>query len=133
MAWGGLIFATPPGATLDSLPSDYEMSSLGPSVEIQSALESLFPGHGHKRGQSEIQTETGWVELNYETEGDVTCMGVRSNADETVVPILQSVCYHFSARLFDNQAGDFAAPGGNSISSLADFRDFRDRNRQPNR
>ena len=131
MAWGGLIFATPIGATLESLPSDYVMPSLGSSSDVQAAIVSLFPDDEHSRGRSNIRTASCWVELNYESNGSVDSLGVRSNAGETALPILQSVCNHFSARLYDNQTGDFTDFGGNASSSMADFRDFRDRNLPP--
>ena len=131
MAWGGLIFVTPPNATLESLPSDYDMPSLGGSPEVRSALASLFPSDFHTQGQSNIRTDTCWIELNYNSDGSVVSIGVRSNADETALSILKTVCHHFSARLFDNQTGDFADFGTESISSLASFRDFRDRNAPP--
>lgn len=131
MAWGGLIFVTPPDATLESLPSDYDMPSLGLSSEIHSALSSLFPSDDHSQGQSNIHTDTCWVELNYESHGSVVSIGVRSNADETALSILQSVCDLFSARLFDNQTSDFADFGTQSVSSMTSFREFRDRNLPP--
>ena len=131
MAWGGLIFATPPNATLESLPSDYAMPSLGSSPDVRAALENLFPDDEHSHGKSNIRTETGWVELNYESDGSVDSLSVRSNADKTALSILRSVCNRFSARLYDNQTSDFADFDGNSSSSMVDFRDFRDRNLPP--
>ena len=131
MAWGGLIFVTPPDATLESLSSDYAMPSLGSSSDVRAAIESLFPDGEHSTGQSSIRTDTCWVELNYESDGSVKTLGVRSSADEAALSILQSVCSLFSARLYDNQTGDFADLTGNASSSMADFRDFRDRKLPP--
>ena len=132
MAWGGLIFVTPPTATLDSLPPDYDMPTLGTSSEVHAALTRLFPTDNHTRGQSNIRTDTCWVELNYGTDDSVVSIGVRSNADESALAILKSVCDHFAARLFDNQSGDFSDLGAETASSMATFRNFRDRNVPPN-
>jgi len=131
MAWGGLIFVTPPDAALDALPSDYAMPTLGLSPDVRSELETLFPDDEHSLGRSSIQTDTGWIELNYESSGSVDSLGVRSNADDTALSILQTVCQHFSGRLFDNQTGDFADFDCGTTSSMANFRSFRDRNLPP--
>ena len=131
MAWGGLIFVTPRDATLDSLPSDYDMPVIGTSSEVHAALNSLFPTGEHTRGQSNIRTDTCWVELNYDSDNSVVSIGVRSNADETALSILNSVCRLFAARLFDNQSGDFCDFDAETASSMAAFRDFRDRNAPP--
>lgn len=121
MAWGGLIFVTPPDATLDSLPSDYDMPVIGTSSEVHAALTSLFPTDDHTRGQSNIRTDTCWVELNYESDDSVVSIGVRSNADETALAILNAVCRHFAARLFDNQTSDFADFGVEIMSGVPWF------------
>ena len=131
MAWGGLIFECPADSTLDSLPADYDMPSLGTSAEVNSALSSLFPSGDHFPGQCNIRTDSCWVELNYESGGSVVCIGVRSNADETALSILQSVCNFFSARLFDYQTGDFADFSTEAGASMATFRAFRDRSVAP--
>jgi hypothetical protein len=132
MAWGGLIFATPLHATLDSLPNDYAMPSLGSSSDVRAVLESLFPDNRHTDGQSTARGDGYWVELNYDPNNDsVDSIGVRTNADTEALAVLELVCNRFSARLYDNQTGDFADFGGSAASSLENFRNFRDRNLPP--
>ena len=131
MAWGGLIFRTPPDATLDSLPQDYSLPSLGSPSDVRHELETLLPDQTHTEGQSCIDGGGFWIELNYGSEPSIDSIGVRTNADENALTILQTACESLGARLFDNQTGDFADFSDATSSSMAAFRDFRDRNIPP--
>ena len=129
MAWGGLIFLTPPGATLDSLPADYSLPSLGSTSDVRSTLETLLPAHKHIDGQTVIHGDAFWIELNYTPAESVDSIGVRTNADMEAMAVLKSVCHALAARLYDNQTGDFTDFADDMSSSMEQFRNFRDRNR----
>jgi hypothetical protein len=130
MSWDGIIFRAPAGVSACDLPSDFQVSSLGTTDEIGLVLRTLFPDCDHRHGQSCIEGDDFWLELNFRSQNDSKMcehIGVRCNAGLGVIPALQSVCDAFSARLFDNQAGEFADLHADTKSSMMQFAQWRDR------
>ena len=131
MAWGGLIFRVPQGTRAAELTSDSQLQPLGSEEQIRSKLAELFPDQRHRIGQSCIEGDDFWLELNYArpTDGELhTCIGVRSNAGGGALMVLKRICEAFGARLFDNQMGEFTDLQTETRESMKIFREFRDRN-----
>ena len=108
MSWGGLIFRAQGACSVDELPNDYKMPSLGSDTDVRDRISELFPGHNHELGHSSVCDNNCWVEFSYQQEhGIVDSVGVRSNGTDWALGAILDVAENLGAKLFDNQNGDF--------------------------
>src|SRR5262245_40180055 len=124
MSWDGLIFRAPANLSVNDLPADFHLPLLGTTAEIGGVSRKLFPNQTHIEGQCCLHGDDFWLELNfgYPKEQNIhTSIGVRCNAGLGALPILKQICEAFGARLFDNQAGDFADLSVQTASSMDAF------------
>ncbi len=131
MSWDGIIFCAPANVSINDLPSDFQMPSLGTTAEIGERLRSLFPEESHFEGQCCVKGDGFWLEFSFGYPKDVVhrdFIGVRTNAGLGVIPVLAQVCGAFNARLFDNQTSEFADLSSETESSMSEFAAWRDRN-----
>ena len=108
MSWSGLIFRAQNACSVDELPDDYKMPSLGSENEVRDRISELFPGHNHELGRSSVCDDNCWVEFSYQQKsGIVDSIGVRSNGNDWALGAVLDVAENLGAKLFDNQNGDF--------------------------
>ena len=124
MAWGGLIFRSD-SSSVDDLPDDYKMPSLGSMQFVHERIAELFPNQTRKLGTSTIALESYWIELTYKPDtGAVDSIAVRCSGAPTALGYLLGVAENLGAKLFDNQNGDFVESANDPTMKL--YRDWRD-------
>ncbi|MDP1799602.1 MAG: hypothetical protein Q8K78_19060 [Planctomycetaceae bacterium] len=134
MSWDGLIFRAPEVRSVNDLPKDYVLPSLGTTEEIGTVLRELFPDQSHHHGQCCVEGDGFWLELNFGYPKDKPVrehIGVRCNAGLGAMSVLRQVCEAFAARLVDVQTSDFADFDADTQTSMRTFAEWRDRNLSP--
>jgi hypothetical protein len=108
MAWGAILLKLPNVVRLEDLPHDYQPSAIGTPEEIHAVLKGLFPDHEHTVGTTSYYDETCYVEFNYQNDGIIDSIGIRSNAGPTALTVMKAVCDVLDVTMIDNQSGQIA-------------------------
>jgi hypothetical protein len=135
MSWGALMMRLPKDLSMADLPrvlpADWRPPAIDSADEVRARFEELFPGQIHRDGQTCLEGEEFWIELNYRVDrksGLVESIGVRSNAGAGAMALLKRACDAFDTRLVDCQSGEFADFSDGTMASMRQFSEWRDRN-----
>lgn len=116
---------------IEDLAKDFQPPPVGTSESVATFLRQSFPNANHRDGQSSLQGDDFWLELNYgchtDSAGMVSAIGVRSNAGNGSLEPLSRLCYALESRLFDCQTGELADLSAATERSMQTFSKWRDR------
>ena len=100
-------------------------------LTLKAMLRRLFQNADHFEERSCLAGDDFWLELNHgchtDDSGNVSAIGVRSNAGSGIIPHLKSLCAALDARLLDIQTSEFADLATDTENSMHAFAEWRDR------
>ena len=131
MAWNALIMRFGDAKNINDFPSDFMPPPVATAAGLKATLLRLFPNAEHGDKRSSLEGEGFWLELNHgchtDQDGNVSAVGVRSNAGHGAIQHLKLLCEALDARLLDIQTNEFADFSDMTASSMDAFSAWRDR------
>ena len=134
MSWDAIIMHFGDARIIEDVPSDFTPPPVATSMELKAILSRLDPDAEHGPDRSDLQGDDFWLELNHgchtDADGNVSCVGVRSNAGAGAIRQLRRLCDAMGAQLYDIQTGeitDFSTSTADVQDSMQKFAEWRDR------
>ena len=134
MSWDALIMHFGGARMIEDVPSGFTPPPVATSMNLKAILSRLYPDAEHEPGRSHLRGDDYWLELSHgchtDVDGNVSCVGVRSNAGLGAIAKLKQLCDDLDAQLYDIQTGeitDFSTHTADTQGSMQQFAEWRDR------
>ena len=131
MSWDAIIMRFGDAKTINDFPADFNPPPVAETLTLKATLRRLFPDADHHDERSFLEGDDFWLELNHgchtDESGNVSAVGVRSNAGKGAIVHLQRLCEALNSRLLDIQTSEFADFADDTESSMHSFSEWRDR------
>jgi len=134
MSWDALVTHFGDARMIEDVPSGFSPPPVATTTDLKAILGRLYPDAQHEPDRSHVRGDGYWLELNHgchtDVEGNVSCVGVRSNAGLGAIEKLKQLCDALNAQLYDIQTGeitDFSTHAADTQGSMRRFAEWRDR------
>ena len=131
MSWDAIIMRFGDAKTIDDFPADFNPPPVADIGTLKATLRRLFPDAEHHDERSLLEGDDYWLELNHgchtDESGNVSAVGVRSNAGKSAISHLRRLCDALSSRMLDIQTSEFADFSDGTENSMQSFSEWRDR------
>ena len=117
--------------TINDFAPEFNPPPVATVSSLKDTLLRLFPNAEHADERSYLEGQDFWLELNHgchtDEDGNVSAVGIRSNAGRGAIEHLKQLCDALEARLLDIQTSEFADFSDMTASSMDAFAAWRDR------
>ena len=131
MSWDAITMRFGDAKTIDDLPADFNPPPVADAGTLKATLRGLFPDAEHHDERSFLEDNNYWLELSYgchtDDSGNVSAVGVRSNAGKRAISHLRKLCDALHSRMLDIQTSEFADFSDETENSMQSFSQLRDR------